>query len=166
MKYQEGKHKFIESWGSLGVNWGISKTMGQIHALLLLSPNALCADEIMSELDISRGNANKNIRALVEWGLLNKVQVMGDRKDYFNAVKDFWDIFKKIIIERKKKELDPLVELLENISSVNGICNESKEFCKVVNELKLFSNKADKALVNMTSSRTNWLVDSYLKMVR
>ena len=166
MKYTEGKEKFIHSWGDLGVNWGISKTMGQIHALLLLSPRALCADEIMAELDISRGNANMNIRSLVEWGLLSKVQVMGDRKDYYNAIKDFWDIFKKIIVQRKKKELDPMIELLESISSVNGLCHESKEFCKVVHELKLFSHKADKALVNMTSSRTNWLVDSYLKMVR
>jgi len=166
MKYTDGKSNFIEAWGDLGINWGISKTMGQIHALLLISPKALCADEIMEELDISRGNANMNIRSLVDWGLFQKVEVKGDRKDYFVAVKDFWDIFQKIIIERKKKELDPMIALIENISHVNGVCNESKEFCKVVTELKLFSAKADKALTNMTSSRTNWLIDSYLKMVR
>jgi DNA-binding transcriptional regulator GbsR (MarR family) len=166
MKYQEGKSHFIESWGNLSTNWGIPKTMGQVHALLLISPKALNADEIMEELDISRGSANKNIHALLEWGLLLKIEVKGDRKDYFNAVKDFWDIFKKIINQRKKKELDPMIDMLENISKVDGLCHESKEFCKVVSELRLFSNKADQALTNMTSSRTNWLIDSYLKMVR
>lgn len=166
MNYAEGKEKFIESWGDLGINWGISKTMGQIHALLLMSPKALNADSIMSELDISRGNANTNIRKLVEWGLLHKVEVKGDRKDYFNAEKDFWEIFKKIVEHRKKRELDPLVSLLDEISGVNGLCNESKEFCKVVQELRLFSNKADGALSNVIHSRNNWLLGSYLKMVR
>lgn len=166
MKFEEGKTKFIESWGTLAVNWGISKTMGQIHALLLLSPRALNGDEIMEDLEISRGNANMNIHALLDWGLLHKVEVKGDRKDYFNAEKDFWNIFKQIIQQRKKKELDPMIQLLEEISSVNGLCHESKEFCKVVQELKLFSTKADGALENLVNSKTNWLVSSYLKMVR
>ncbi len=166
MNYTDGKEKFIDSWGELGLNWGITKTMGQIHALLLMSPKALNADEIMAQLEISRGNANNNIRNLVAWGLINKVDVKGDRKDYFNAVKDFWEIFRCIVDQRKKKELDPLVNLLDEISQVQGLCNESKEFCKVVQELRLFSNKADGALNNLLDSKTNWLFGTYLKMVR
>jgi len=166
MQYNSAKEKFISSWGEFGINWGINKTMGQIHGLLLLAPKALCADEVMKDLKISRGNANMNINALVEWGLLQKVEVKGDRKDYFFADKDFWSIFKKIIEQRKQKELDPMVGLLQELSSVDGVCNESKEFCKIVKELSLFSNRADAALNNMIQSKNNWLLGAYMKMVR
>lgn len=166
MQLTEGKKKFISSWGELGTDWGITKTMGQIHALLMLSPKAMNADMIMHELQISRGNANMNIRELLDWGLLIKKTVIGDRKDYFLAEKDFWVIFKKIVEHRKKKELDPLIALLEDISGVGPHCSDSKEFCKVVNELKLFSSKADSALENVMNSKANWLIGSYFKMMR
>lgn len=166
MQLTEGKQKFISSWGDLATQWGITKTMGQIHALLMLSSKAMNADMIMDELQISGGNANMNIRALLEWELLQKKTVIGDRKDYFVAEKDFWIIFKKIVEHRKKKELDPLISLLEEISEVGPNCNESKEFCKVVKELKLFSSKADSALENVMNSKANWLIGSYFKMMR
>ncbi len=72
MEWQEGKDKFLQSWGTLGTSWGINRTMAQIHALMMISPNALSADEVMEELQISRGNANMNIRALMDWGLVYK----------------------------------------------------------------------------------------------
>ena len=71
MTIQEGRDKFIQSWGALGTSWGINRTMAQIHALLLISPEPLCAEEIMEALQISRGNANMNLRALMDWGLVN-----------------------------------------------------------------------------------------------
>ena len=70
MTLTEGKDKFIQSWGTLGTNWGINRTMAQIHALLLVSPESLSAEGIMKELQISRGNANMNLRALIDWGLV------------------------------------------------------------------------------------------------
>ena len=97
MDLQEGKEKFIQSWGALGSNWGINRTMAQIHALLLISPEALSADEIMKELQISRGNANMNIRALIDWGLVYKELKTGERKEYFVAEKDIWIVFQNII---------------------------------------------------------------------
>ena len=68
MEWQEGKDKFLQAWGTLGTSWGINRTMAQIHALMMISPRALSADEVMEELQISRGNANMNIRALMDWG--------------------------------------------------------------------------------------------------
>ena len=105
MELQEGKEKFIQAWGTLGSNWGINRTMAQIHALLLISPEALSAEEIRQELNISMGNANMNVRALIDWGLVYKELKPGERKEYFVAEKDMWEVIRKVITERKKKEL-------------------------------------------------------------
>ena len=100
MTLDEGKQKFLQSWGALGSSWGINRTMAQIHALLLISPEALSADEIMEELQISRGNANMNIRALIDWGLVFKELKPGERKEFFVAEKDMWEVVKCIITQR------------------------------------------------------------------
>ena len=83
MTLKEGKDKFIQSWGTLGSNWGINRTMAQIHALLLVSPEPLCAEDIRQELHISMGNANMNLRALIDWGLVYKKLKSGERKEFF-----------------------------------------------------------------------------------
>ena len=115
MTYPEGKEKFIQSWGTLGSNWGINRTMAQIHALLLLAPDVLNAEEIRDELKISMGNANMNLRALIDWGLVYKEHKTGERKEFFRAEKDMLEIVKKIIQQRKKKELEPLTLSLIHI---------------------------------------------------
>jgi len=166
MNLEEGKEKFIQSWGALGTQWGINRTMAQIHALLLLAPNPLTADEIMDELKISRGNANINIRALIDWGLVQKELKPGERKEFFAAEKDMWHVVKRIIIERKKKELEPMIRVLDELSSLEGNDLHSKEFSKVIKDLKLFSNKADQTLDALIKSDSNWLVGTFLKMIR
>src|SRR5271163_2942662 len=90
MQLAEAKAKFIADWGRFGTNWGINRTMAQIHALLLVSPDALSAEEVMEQLSISRGNANMNLRELMDWGLVQKVIVPGERKEFFSAEKDIW----------------------------------------------------------------------------
>lgn len=157
MHLSEGKARFIESWGTLGTNWGISRTMAQVHALLLVSCHSLCADEIMEALQISRGNANMSVRSLMDWGLVHKVLKPGDRKDYFEAEKDMVTVMKQIILQRKRKELDPMIKVLEDISQVECQCKESEEFCRMVNELKRFSTKADAMLENMLTSEKDWM---------
>ena len=157
MHLSEGKAKFIESWGALGSNWGISRTMAQVHALLLVSPGALCADQVMEALCVSRGNANMSLRALMDWGLVHKVLKPGDRKDYFEAEKDMIVVIKQIILQRKRKELDPMVKLLEEISEVECKCKESEEFCRTIHELKRFSTKADTILEHMLTSEKDWM---------
>lgn len=166
MQYQEGKEKFIKTWGELGTNWGINKTMGQIHGLLLISTSEVTTDDIMKELHISRGNVNMNLRSLVEWELIHKVEKPGDRKDYYKAEKDIWTVFRQIIKKRKEKELHPMINLLEEVSSIEAKDEKSAEFMKMMNELSLFSNKADKTLDNLVSSRANILVSTYMKFTR
>lgn len=166
MELKEGKERFIQAWGALGSNWGVNRTMAQIHALLLLSPEALSAENIMEDLKISRGNANMNIRALIDWGLVYKELKPGERKEFFVAEKDLWEVVKQIIIQRKKKELEPMVKVLDEISSVEGDDPASEEFIKMVREIKLFSSKADSTLDTLVKADSNWFVGTFLKMIR
>lgn len=166
MEYQEGKEKFLQAWGTLGSDWGVNRTMAQVHALLMISPTALSADEIMAELQISRGNANMNIRSLMDWGLVYKELKPGDRKEYFYAEKDMWKVVKQIIIHRKKKELDPIVKLLDELSDVEGSCKKSEEFCNAIREIKLFTNKADATLDALLHADSNWFLGTFLKLVK
>jgi len=120
MTAQEKKDKFVQQWGSIGSNWGINRTMAQIHALLLISSKPLSAMEIKQELQISVGNANMNIRALIDWGLVHKELIPGQRKEFFIAEKDMWEVVKRIIIQRKKKELEPILRLLNEVGDVDS----------------------------------------------
>jgi DNA-binding transcriptional regulator GbsR (MarR family) len=163
----DAKKKFIHTWGQLGVNWGICRTMAQVHALLLVSNKSLCADTIMEELEISRGNANMNIRALIEWGLIYRSpRQNGDRKEYFIAEKDISVVFKQIVKNRKKKELEPLLELLNQCDNVKEDCSDSAEFQRIVGELKVFSKKADLALDNLIRLESHWLSGTLMKMIK
>ena len=166
MDLEQGKERFIQSWGALGSSWGINRTMAQVHALLLISPEALTAEEIMAELKISRGNANMNIRALIDWGLVYKELKTGQRKEFFVAEKDMWQVVKQIIIHRKKKELEPMLKVLDEISSVEGTDPASEEFVQVIRDIKLFSNKADSTLDKLVKADSNWFIGTFLKIVK
>ncbi len=166
MTIEEGKEKFIQSWGALGTSWGINRTMAQIHALLLIHETPLSADEIMQELQISRGNANMNIRALIDWGLVYKELKAGERKEYFVAEKDMWEVIRKIIAQRKKKELEPMLKVLDELTEVKGPANETENFTKVIRDIKLFSSKADSMLDALAKSDSNWFVGTFMKMIK
>lgn len=166
MEYHLGKDKFIQSWGALGSSWGISRTMAQIHALLLLSPEALSADEIMAELQISRGNANMNIRALIDWQLVYKKHKAGERREFFVAEKDMGKVVKSIVIQRKKRELEPMLRILDELTGVEGENAEAEEMRQVVHDLKLFSHKADSALDALVKADSNWFFSTFLSMIR
>ena len=166
MDFQEGKQKFIESWGKMASDWGINRTMAQVHALLLMAPGSLTADEVMEELSISRGNANMNLRALIDWGLVHKQLKSGERKEFFLAEKDMWVVVRQIITHRKKRELEPMLKILDEISAVQGKGPEVEEFTKVVNDIKLFSNKANQTLDVLTKSDSNWFTNVFLRFLR
>ena len=166
MEYQEGRDKFIQAWGTLGTQWGINRTMAQIHALLLLSPEALSAEDVMEGLQISRGNANMNLRALMDWELVFKELKPGERKEFFVAEKNMMEIVKAITTQRKKKELEPLIKVLNDLSVVKGDSDDEKEFSKVVNDFLMFSNKADSTLDNLIKSDGNWLLGSLFKLMK
>ncbi|NNF33819.1 MAG: transcriptional regulator [Saprospiraceae bacterium] len=166
MNYTQGRARFIESWGKLAIDWGANRTMGQVHALLLISPEPICADEVMEHLQISRGNANTTLRRLIDWGIVYKHFKPGERKEFFTAEKDMWKVMKSIIQVRKKKELDPMIKVIDELSEVQPLCSLSEEFCSTVKEIKVFSDKADKVLDNITQSEMNWLMNSMLRFMR
>lgn len=85
MKYEEARQQMIQTWGNLSSHWGINKTMGQIHALLMISPEAKTTDDLIGELGISRGSVSMSLRSLVEWGIVHKVFIAGNRKEYYIA---------------------------------------------------------------------------------
>src|SRR5215207_8693697 len=120
MKYKEAKEELIQAWGNLGYSWGLNKTMAQIHALLMVSPKPLSTEDIMADLSISRGNANMNIRALLDWGIIGRILVPGERKEYFKAEKDVWALSRQVVKERRKRELEPILKVLKSVSEVEN----------------------------------------------
>ncbi len=107
--------RFIEAWGRMGSVWGISRTMAEVHALLYITGEPMCTDDVMARLEISRGNASMSLRALLDWGVIARVHRRGDRKEYFQAEQDVWTIFRAIVRERIKREVDPLLVNLHEI---------------------------------------------------
>jgi len=165
MEYQEAKETFIQAWGTLGSSWGINKAMAQIHALLLLSKEPLSADEIMAELKMSRGNVNMNTRALIEWGIVSKANRIGERKEFFQADKDIWELARQVSRERRKREIEPLLRVLTQVQKVDGgEKDELKEFKQVTGDLLDFSNKADGLIEKFSKSDQNWFYKLLLKL--
>lgn len=166
MDIQEGKQKFIESWGKMASDWGINRTMAQVHALLLIAPEPLTADEVMEGLSISRGNANMNLRALMDWGLVHKQLKSGERKEFFYAEKDMWTVVRQIIVHRKKKELEPMLKVLDEVANVEANCPESESFCQVVKDIRMLSHKANQTLDTLIKADSHWFSNIFLRMVR
>src|SRR4051812_34838893 len=106
--------KFVLHWGEMGQAWGINRTMAQVHALLFISPEAVDAAEISRLLDVSRSNVSTSLRELITWGVVKRVHVIGCRCDRFEALKDVMETFRVIMAERKRREMDPTILLLEN----------------------------------------------------
>lgn len=130
--HEEALEQFILLWGEMASAWGINKTMAQIHALLYAEADPLDTDTIMQRLDISRGNANMNLRNLVQWQLAHKVHFKGKRKDYYTADKDVWSIVATIVRERQQREVAPirqnLEECLEVFEANHSMTREEAEF--------------------------------------
>jgi DNA-binding transcriptional regulator GbsR (MarR family) len=168
MKLEDARNQFIASWGAFGSQWGINRTMAQIHALLLVSPDALSADDIMEQLNISRGNANMNIRDLINWGLVERILQPGERKEFFVADKDIWRVARQIVKERKKRELEPMLKMMDQLSDVEGDKKnkEVKAFTDTMNNIKKFGQQADKTLDVMIRADENWFLNSVMKLFK
>ena len=168
MQLAEAKAKFIADWGRFGTNWGINRTMAQIHALLLISPDPLSADEVMEELSISRGNTNMNIRELIDWGLVQKVIRPGERKEFFSAEKDIWKVARQIVKERKKRELDPVLKVLNELSAVKGDMKDAeyKTFNKTIGDINKLANNVSKTMDTMVRADENWFWGSIFKILK
>lgn len=108
------QRRFILHWGEMGTRWGINRTVAQIHALLYLSPQPLTADRIAEALTVARSNVSTSLRELQGWGIVRVVHVLGDRRDHFESLKDVWELFQVIVEERKRREVDPTIALLQS----------------------------------------------------
>jgi DNA-binding transcriptional regulator GbsR (MarR family) len=104
---------FIRRWGEMGQTWGINRTMAELHALLYINGQPLCTDEVMERLHISRGNTSMSLRALCDWGLIRRLHKRGERREYFESLSDVWEMFSLIAAERKRREMDPVLETIK-----------------------------------------------------
>jgi DNA-binding transcriptional regulator GbsR (MarR family) len=167
MKYVEAKEELIQAWGNLGYSWGLNKTMAQIHALLMISPKPLSTEEIMLELSISRGNANMNIRALLDWGIISRILIPGERKEFFKSEKDIWALARQVAKERRKRELEPILKVLREVNDVQSDGSEdTKELKRVVKDLKNFAEKSDGLLETFIKSEESWFWNVLLKIMK
>lgn len=168
MLLEEAKEKFIQAWGGLGSQWGINRTMAQVHALLLISPRSLSADEIMEQLNISRGNANMNIRALIDWGLVAKEHRHGERREYFFAEKDIWQIAKQVTLERRKRELKPVLKVLDELKQVEDKAGteELATFLGSVENLERIVKQVDLLLEILLNADRDWFFSQLINSIQ
>src|SRR3984957_2279013 len=106
------QQKFILHWGEMGSRWGINRTVAQIHALLYISPKPVNAEEIVEVLEVARSNVSNSLKELQGWGIVKLVHVMGDKRDHFESMKDVWEMFRIVLDERKRREIDPTLAML------------------------------------------------------
>ncbi len=162
------RDRFISQWGVISAAWGINRTMAQIHALLLTSPEPLPTDDIMAALQISRGNVNTNLRELVGWGLLRVVLRKGERKEFFEAEKEVWKIFCTIVRERQRREIDPALAVLhecaERSAKLKGV--EAETFHATMRDLGVFVGQAAGAMDKVARSERSKIMPLIFKMLK
>ena len=167
MQFDEAKNKFVQTWGALGSQWGINKTMAQIHALLMVSKDPVSMEDIMQELQISRGNASMNLRGLMDWGIVYKANKPGERKEFFVAEKDLDELATKIAKERSKREIKPALKVLKEVSAIEDHkTEEAKHFVEQTTKLYEFVASADEMIDKVTEYKDNWLGKLMMKLFR
>lgn len=167
MELEQAKKQFINLWGNFGTQWGINRSMAQVHALLLSSTQPLCTEDVMEMLSISRGNANMNLRELMNWNLVYKDSIQGDRKEYFRAEKDVWEIAKRIVRERKRREIEPLIQHLNELSAVEGEESaEKKEFTQTIENINRLVSRLDSMSNSLMKAEESAFFGMFLKMFK
>ncbi|MFN3729729.1 MAG: GbsR/MarR family transcriptional regulator [Fimbriimonadaceae bacterium] len=134
----QAQDQFIQEWARMSSSWGINRTMAQIHALLYVTGEALTADEIIDRLQISRGNASMNLRDLMDWGIVRRFRKPGDRRDTYASEADAWQMFAKVVKERKRREIDPTVDAIrESLARLpeSDRSSEAKQFRERLTQL-------------------------------
>jgi len=166
MKYDEAKDKFISTWGSLGSLWGINKAMAQIQALLFISTKPLSMEDIMEQLKISRGNTSMNLRQLMDWGIVTKELIPGERKEFFTTEKDVQELTRIIAKERSRREIQPVIKVLNDVSSIKDDGTEkTRELIKQTKALHDLTLNADGMLNKLVTQKHNWLTKSIIKLL-
>lgn len=166
--------EFIRRWGEMGQTWGINRTMAEIHALLYITARPGCTDDVMERLNISRGNASMSLRALCDWGIIRRLHKRGERREYFESLSDVWEIFSIIAAERKRREMDPVLEAIKQCQTMLaedslGVAAKSedvratRERLEQMEEFMSVTNKIFQAFVSNTKAGLNKVVKVLLK---
>ncbi|GAB4020005.1 hypothetical protein GCM10028808_59710 [Spirosoma migulaei] len=166
MEFNEAKDKFIHTWGTLATQWGINRSMAQLHALLLIAPQPLATEDVMEQLQISRGNASMNLRDLMDWGLIYKQLKPGERREFFIAEKDIWKVARQVAKERRRREITPVVEVLNELKAISTDTPEAKEFQRVMEGLSSVVSFADSTLNAVIKAEENWLIGQFINVFR
>lgn len=166
-KLQAARDEFVGQWGALGTQWGINRTMAQIHALLITAPDAMSTDEVMKALEISRGNAHTNLKELVAWGLIRSVVKKGERKEFFEADKDVWHIFTTVARERKRREITPALGVLHDCAEKTREMESAagKQFHEQMRQLEEFVGFASKVADKVGGMKHGFAVQLAAKLL-
>lgn len=163
---------FIRKWGEMGQTWGINRTMAEIHAFLFITGQPQCTDDVMERLNISRGNASMSLRALCDWGIIRRLHRRGERREYFESLTDVWEMFSIIAAERKRREMDPVLETIRNCKqaltqNARGTPSEAVQVTlrrlDGMEEFMTVTNKIFNAFVSNTKAGLNKVVKVLLK---
>lgn len=127
MELTETARRFVVHWGEMGTAWGVNRTVAQIHALLFFHGRPLHADDIAQTLVVARSNVSNSLKELLNWNLIRTTHVLGDRRDYFETSLDVWELFRTIVRERKEREFDPTVRMLQELVATPGFEQESPD---------------------------------------
>ncbi len=162
----DARARFIHLWGVSGSSWGVSKTLAQVHALLLVSPVALSTEDLMEQLTISRGNASMTVRELLDWGLIYKELRPGERREYFVAEKDMLQVTRCIIRARKRRELDQMKRTLDELAALPGDPADAgyRAFHTALTDIQQLANVSDKLLTRLMQAEKSWFWDKFLKL--
>ncbi len=163
---KQARDEFVAQWGALGTQWGINRTMAQIHALLMTAPQPLSTDEVMEDLQISRGNAHSNLKELVAWGLVRVVVRKGERREFFEAEKDVWKIFTTVARERKRREIDPALKVLRKCAEESREIGtaEGKAFYEQMKQLEEFVEFASSMADRISSMKHGFALQMAAKL--
>jgi DNA-binding transcriptional regulator GbsR (MarR family) len=138
--------KFVLHWGEMGTRWGINRTVAQIHALLYIAPKPLNAEEIAETLSVARSNVSSCLKELQGWSIVKLVHVLGDKRDHFESMKDPWEMFRVVLDERKRREIDPTLALLKDCLEEADQDNKTDEYTR----------ERLTALYEFMEATTNW----------
>jgi len=141
--------QFVEHWGLMARAWGINSSMGELFALLYITGTDWTADDLRIRLGVSRGNVSMNLRELLSWGVVHKVHRPGGRRELFRAETDVWVLFRKILGERKRRELDPTLRVLDSARAQAGDDPSVSELRAKIEPLRRFFRLIDSLAVRL-----------------
>jgi HTH-type transcriptional regulator, glycine betaine synthesis regulator len=171
---RQAQDDFIRKWGEMGQTWGINRTMAEIHAFLYITALPQCTDDVMERLNISRGNASMSLRALCDWGIIRRLHRRGERREYFESLGDVWEMFSIIAAERKRREMDPVLETIKQCHAMLdektlGASARSEDVIATrarlesMEEFMSVTNKIFQAFIGNTKAGLNKVVKVLLK---